>query len=71
MMKLRKNIGFSGRILRFAIALFLLMYAAWFHSWLAFAGALFVIFEAWMSWCVVYQLMGWNSCPVPKDKGKE
>jgi hypothetical protein len=66
----KKNINQKGRLLRFAVAILLLVYAIWQHSWIAFALAVFTLLEAAFSWCVFYQLMGWNSCPIhnlPKD----
>jgi hypothetical protein len=59
----RKNIGLAGRFARAAAGCALLFYAWWGSSWIALIFALFTFFEAWMSWCVVYQLMGKNSCP--------
>lgn len=63
---MEKNLGISGRCLRLAIALLLLGYAYWQSSYLALAFALFTFFEAWMSWCVVYQILGINHCPTKK-----
>ncbi len=60
---MKKNIGTSGRLLRLAGAIALLGYAYWQGSWIAFGASLFVFFEAAMSWCVVRQLLGKNSCP--------
>lgn len=61
-----KNIDRRGRLIRLASALLLLIYAIWEKSWIALAFALFVFFEVAFSWCVVYQLMGWNSCPIER-----
>lgn len=63
-----KNIGFTGRLFRGAIALALLIYAYTAQSWLALAASIFVFFEAFMSWCVVYHFLGINRCPVKKKK---
>ncbi len=65
---LKKNIGPSGRIFRLAIAMILLMIAVWQKSWIVFLISLFVFFEAWMQWCLIYQLLGKNSCPIDSDK---
>lgn len=65
---LKKNIDLTGRIIRASIGLVLLIYGVWNMSWLAIAGALFTFFEAYMSWCIVYQFLGINRCPLQKKK---
>jgi hypothetical protein len=59
---MKKNIGPKDRRLRFTIALLLFGAAYWKMSWILFAAGLFVLFEAVFSWCIVYQLLGKNSC---------
>ncbi len=59
----QKNINQTGRVVRTAIGAALLVYAWWASSWIALLLALFTFFEAWASWCIVYQLLGKNSCP--------
>ena len=62
-----KNIDKTGRLIRFFIGLILLGIAYWKMSWIFLFFALFTFFEAFMSWCVVYQILGKNSCPyIPK-----
>ena len=63
-----KNIGKKDRLIRFALAILLLAVAYWKSSWLALAGAGFVFFEVAMSWCVLYQILGKNSCPIKKER---
>jgi hypothetical protein len=63
---LPKNINRSGRILRAAAGVALLAYAAYAKSWIALGFAAFCFFEAFMSWCVVYQILGKSSCPYDK-----
>jgi len=63
-----KNIGMADRVLRFSFGVILLSFAWWQHSWIAFAFALFCFYEALMSWCVLYQLLGKNSCPIDRQK---
>lgn len=58
-----KNINQTGRIARAVIAIVLLVFAWWQSSWIALFLSLFTFFEAWMSWCVLYQILGKNSCP--------
>lgn len=64
----KKNLDTSGRIMRLSIAIILLIFAAWYASWMILAISLFVFFEAWMSWCVLYQVLGWNSCPIENNR---
>ncbi len=59
----RKNLGTADRLLRTAIGCVLLVLAWWVSSWILLLFALFTFFEAWMSWCIFYQLIGKNSCP--------
>lgn len=66
--KLPKNIDSTGRVIRFALAILLLGYAYWKMSWIALVLALFVLFESLMSWCIVYQILGKNSCPTKRKK---
>ncbi len=64
----KKNIDFSGRMFRLAIAVTLLIYAVWMKSWVALIFSAFTFFESFMSWCVLYQLIGKNSCPIDKNR---
>jgi hypothetical protein len=68
---LKKNINLTGRIVRAFIGLVLLIYGIWQMSWLAIAGALFTFFEAYMSWCILYQFLGINRCPLQKNKDSQ
>ena len=68
---MRKNIGTPGRILRFTFGLLLLAYAWWMGSWIALIFALFTFYEALASWCVIYQLLGKNSCPIETKEKDE
>lgn len=67
-MVFKKNIDTRGRLLRTGIAVLLLLYAWWANSWIALAFSLFTFFEAWASWCIFYQIIGKNSCPIDKNK---
>jgi hypothetical protein len=64
--KLPKNIDNTGRWIRCAIGILLLGFAYWKMSWILLILALFVLFESLMSWCVVYHILGKNSCPIKK-----
>lgn len=63
---MKKNIGTTDRLLRLAIALILLGAAWWWASWIVFIVACFAIYEALVGWCLVYQLLGKNSCPIDR-----
>jgi hypothetical protein len=68
---MRKNIGIKDRLLRLFIACILLGYAMWNGSWIAAGIGIFTFYEALAGWCVIYQLLGKNSCPLSsKDSGK-
>ena len=64
----KENIDSSGRITRLIIAIVLLLLALWLQSWIILFFALFTFFEAYMSWCIVYQILGKSSCPVDRKK---
>lgn len=68
---MKKNIGTMDRILRFILACVLFALALWLKSWILAAIGLFTLYEAIFSWCILYQMIGKNSCPIskkPKDK---
>lgn len=67
---LKKNINNTGRIARFVIAILLFAFAFWQHSWIAAIFGVFTLVEVYFSWCVLYQLMGWNSCPIDTNQKK-
>jgi len=59
-----RNIGLSDRLLRFAIAVGLFVWAAlsdWSPLLLFFSG--FTLYEALQKWCALYAAMGKNTCP--------
>lgn len=59
---MKKNIGAKDRLLRFFIGLGLLFLAIYLGSWIIFALSLFVFYEAIAGWCLLYQILGKNSC---------
>jgi hypothetical protein len=63
---MKKNIGTADRLIRLAIAILLFAYAWWQWSWIALVAALFTLYEALASWCILYQILGKNSCPIEK-----
>lgn len=60
---MKKNIGPQDRLLRLFIAILLLALAYIKSSWILLGASLFVFFEVAFSWCIMYQLLGKNSCP--------
>lgn len=65
---MEKNIGTPDRILRLTIGILLLLLAWWKSSWIALGFALFAFYEALVGWCILYQLLGKNTCPNNKDE---
>lgn len=63
---MKKNIGTTDRVIRYLLAMLLLVYSLWSGSWIAFGFSIFVFYEALASWCVLYQFLGKNSCPIDK-----
>jgi len=67
-----KNIGFSDRLIRFIIGVILVGGAFLFKSTSLALFGLFTLYEAVASWCILYQLIGRNTCPInashPKQK---
>lgn len=68
---MHKNIGTTDRLIRLAIAVGLLLFAWWQSSWIALAFAIFTFYEALAGWCVMYQLLGKNSCPIDHNDHKD
>lgn len=65
---IKKNIGTKDRIIRLVLALIFLGVAIWERSWIALAASLFTFYEAFMGWCILYQLLGINSCQINNKK---
>ncbi|MDF2550482.1 MAG: hypothetical protein K0S07_1549 [Chlamydiales bacterium] len=59
-----KNIGTPDRLFRLGLAIALTAYAFFQGSLIALGFALFTYYEVFASWCVIYQLLGKNSCPL-------
>ena len=64
---MKSNIGKLDRLIRLAFAIFLLFYAYWQASWIAFSFSIFCFYESWAGWCAFYQLIGRNTCPLTRD----
>lgn len=66
-----KNIGFSDRLFRFIIGIVLVGGAFLFKSTSLALIGLFTLYEAASSWCVLYQLIGRNTCPLNVSHSKQ
>ncbi len=62
--RMKKNIGKVDRIVRALLAILLFGFAWWFHSFILMGFAIFTAYESIASWCIIYQLLGKNSCPI-------
>lgn len=63
-----KNMGTADRLFRLLLGIILLALAWIYHSWILLAFALFCFYEALASWCVFFQLIGKNTCPINRDR---
>lgn len=64
---MKPNIGNKDRLIRLGIAAVLLMIAYWQRSWLLLFASVFVFFEVFASWCILYSFLGKSSCPIKKE----
>ena len=68
-MDMKNNIGTFDRIIRLGLGIILLavalvvVNALWFKIVLIILAA-FSFYQALTSWCLLYQLMGKNTCPI-------
>lgn len=60
------NIGNKDRILRIILGVALLFLGILYQSGISILFGAFSIFEGVTSWCALYQILGINTCPVPK-----
>lgn len=65
---MKPNIGTNDRIARLVIGVVLISLALINKSTFMALGGLFSIYEALSSWCVFYQLLGKNTCPIKNPK---
>jgi uncharacterized membrane protein HdeD (DUF308 family) len=65
-LKPKKNIGLIDRIVRITIGVALIIYSYFQMSLLALFFGIFSIYEGLNSWCILYQLIGINTCPINK-----
>lgn len=64
-----KNIGNKDKILRLIIGISLIILSIILKSGFLAIFGIFAIFEALSGWCVFYQLIGRNTCPI-KNKNE-
>src|SRR3990167_7754255 len=65
---MKPNIGTKDRIVRLVIGVVLISLAVINKSTFMALGGLFFMYEAFSSWCVFYQLLGRNTCPIESPK---
>ena len=61
---MKKNINTQDRLLRAGIGIVALIAAFWFKSLILTAIGIFSLYEAFVGWCLFYQIIGKNSCPL-------
>jgi hypothetical protein len=62
----KPNMNRQDRLLRLMIAMSMIAGAILTRSFLMGLGALFVLLELTLNWCVIYQFLGINRCPIRK-----
>jgi hypothetical protein len=65
---MKQNIGTGDRLLRLILGISLVAWGVGSRSGFTVIGGLFSIYEAVSSWCVFYQLIGRNTCPLPSPR---
>ncbi|MGB8088855.1 MAG: DUF2892 domain-containing protein [Candidatus Rhabdochlamydia sp.] len=65
---MKKNIGSKDRLIRLSLAFILIVCSIWKSSWLFLIFGMFTLLEALFSWCILYQILGKNSCPINRKK---
>lgn len=65
---MKQNIGTNDRIIRLIIGVVLISLAIVSKSTFMALAGLFSLYEAVTSWCVFYQLLGRNTCPIKNTK---
>jgi hypothetical protein len=71
---MKKNIGTPDRLLRLTMAVVvgagILFTDSIIMQGILAVVSLFILYEAVVGWCALYQLIGKNSCPISFDKPK-
>jgi predicted Co/Zn/Cd cation transporter (cation efflux family) len=68
---MKQNIDTSDRILRLILGIGLIIYGLYVKSGFVVLGGVFSLYEALVSWCAFYQLIGRNTCALPSSKDRE
>ncbi|KKQ25604.1 MAG: hypothetical protein US39_C0006G0042 [Microgenomates group bacterium GW2011_GWC1_37_12b] len=61
---MKKNIGTTDRIVRLGIGIILIVSSVLQKSGLSAIFGIFSIYEAVAGWCIFYQILGRNTCPI-------
>lgn len=67
-MKLKKNVGKIDQMVRYALALILIILGLTLSIYWLFIPAFIMIFTALFSFCGLYRLFGINTCKVAIEK---
>lgn len=59
-----QNIGSFDRIVRLSIGVLLLLIGWYSRSGMLVLAGMFALYEGLASWCIVYQVLGINTCPL-------
>lgn len=72
---MKKNIGTSDRLLRLGLAIVIAIGILFTSSIvlriILAIVSLFVLYEAVVGWCALYQLIGKNTCPISLQKNEK
>ncbi len=63
-----KNLNSAGRVARSIIAILFMILFFWKKNYIYLIISLFIFFEVYMSWCIVFHLLGINQCKIKKRK---
>lgn len=63
---MKKNIGTFDRLLRLGLGIVFLGLAYFYASWILAIVGVFCVYEALVSWCAFYQLLGKDTCNIDK-----
>ena len=65
---MKRNLNRTDKLWRLLLALICLILALWQSSWLLTAIGVFILAEVMLSWCVIYQMIGKNNCPIDRKE---
>lgn len=67
---MNKNIGKLDRFARLIIGIVFIVFSLFYISPVLAIFGLFTIYESISGWCIFYQFIGKDTCPIPKDSNK-